>query len=111
MFLSYCTAVLLVFAVPIFSQPPGIGQQPDPKRERAAKQENKAADSAAQPAFHIDKPGTITFTVGMVIKGKVEKPQVIIFLPKEKPYYRDLKFTHSFAEELNDPLPFTPVLE
>jgi hypothetical protein len=81
--------------------------------------ENKAAapqvkdTSAARPGqgYRIDQPGTITFTVGMVIKGKIEKPQVMIFLPKQNSYYRVQKFTHSFAEELNAPLPFTPLAE
>jgi len=123
LYVSYCATVLLVFTVPLFGQPPGKGQQPGPKRESATKQEvttkqevmkkpeNKPADSAAPPAFRIDQPGTITFTMGMVIKGKIEKPQVIIFLPKEKPYYRDLNFTRSFADEISDPLPFTPIIE
>jgi hypothetical protein len=61
--------------------------------------------------YTIEKPGTITFTVGIKIKGKVEKPQVVIFLPKEKPVYRQVVLTHSFANELVQPLPFKPVLE
>ena len=68
-------------------------------------------DTAAHPGYRIDQPGTITFTVGVVIKGKIDKPQVMIFLPKEKPFYRDFKLTHSFAGELNEPLPFEPLLE
>ena len=69
--------------------------------------------SAARPGqgYRIDQPGTITFTVGMVIKGKIEKPQVMIFLPKQNSYYRELKFNHSFANELNAPLPFSPFVE
>jgi hypothetical protein len=59
--------------------------------------------------YRIDKPGTITFTVGVKIKGKVEKPQVMIFLPKEKPVYKKATFSHSFTEEIMKPLPFDPV--
>jgi hypothetical protein len=55
--------------------------------------------------YRIDKPGTITFTVGVKIKGKVEKPQVMIFLPKEKPFYRDIPITHSFYSDIMEPLP------
>jgi hypothetical protein len=55
--------------------------------------------------YRIDKPGTITFTVGVKIKGKVEKPQVMIFLPKEKPFYRDISITHSFYSDIMEPLP------
>jgi hypothetical protein len=69
------------------------------------------ADSAAHSGYRIDQPGTITFTVGVVIKGKVDKPQVMIFLPKEKPFFREFKPTHSFADDLRDPLPFEPLLE
>jgi hypothetical protein len=42
------------------------------------------------------------------IKGKVEKPQVVIFLPKEKPVYREVVMKHSFYEELMEPLPLRP---
>jgi hypothetical protein len=59
--------------------------------------------------YRIDKPGTITFTVGIKIKGKVEKPQVMIFLPKEKPVYSKATFSHSFLEDITKPLPFDPV--
>jgi hypothetical protein len=70
-------------------------------------------DSTAQtgPGFRIDQPGTITFTVGVKISGKVEKPQVMIFLPKEKTVYRDEVLSRSFVEELSQPLSFTPVIE
>lgn len=68
-------------------------------------------DNAPQEQYHIEQPGTITFTVGVKIRGKVEKPQVIIFLPKEKTLYRDEQLNHSFTEDLADPLPFTPITE
>ncbi len=62
-------------------------------------------------AYKIEKPGTITFTVGVKIKGKVEKPQVMIFLPKEKPVYKDHVLDRSFAAELAEPLDFSPIIE
>ncbi len=58
--------------------------------------------------YRIDKPGTITFTVGVKIKGKVEKPQVMIFLPKEKPYYQVVIVKHSFYNDIMQPLPLNP---
>ena len=71
----------------------------------------KPQDSTDRAGYRIDQPGTITFTVGMVIKGKIEKPQVMIFLPKEKTFYREQKFSHSFNDDLAEPLPFAPILE
>jgi hypothetical protein len=68
------------------------------------------ADSSGNEGhgYRIDKPGTITFTVGVKIKGKVEKPQVMIFLPKEKPVYKEVTITHSFYDDIMEPLPLTP---
>ena len=103
--------MVFVFAVVLFGQPPVKTGGSFPKQDHTTKQGGKIPDSASQPAFRIDQPGTITFTVGMVIKGKIEKPQVIIFLPKEKTWFREQKFTHSFTDEIMEPLPFTPVVE
>jgi hypothetical protein len=64
-----------------------------------------------ESGYVVDKPGTITFTHGLVIVGKVEKPQVMIFLPKEKSYYREMQFDRSFSEQIAQPLPFVPVTE
>ena len=61
-----------------------------------------------EQGYRIDKPGTITFTVGVKIRGKVEKPQVMIFLLKEKPVYNDISLTHSFYEDLMKPIPLNP---
>jgi hypothetical protein len=82
---------------------------------------NAATEPAATPqnetkaitkqGYRIDQPGTITFTVGIKISGKVEKPQVMIFLPKEKTYYRNEVLKRSFSHELAQPLPFTPIIE
>jgi hypothetical protein len=93
-------AALLSFALPARSVENAVSKQ------GAATQ-----DTAAHPGYRIDQPGTITFTVGVVIKGKIDKPQVMIFLPKEKPFYHDFKVSHSFADELREPLPFEPLLE
>ena len=61
--------------------------------------------------YRIEKPGTITFTVGIKIEGKVAKPQVVIFLPKEKSQYRKLDFSYSFKNDLAKPLPLIPIIE
>jgi hypothetical protein len=66
-------------------------------------------DSSGSQGYRIDQPGTITFTVGVKIKGKVEKPQVMIFLPKEKTIYREIEFSKTYKEDLMTPLPFTPL--
>ena len=87
-----CIGVLLIMVVTIIN-----GQ------ENGSNKENQE--------YHIEKPGTITFTVGVKISGKVEKPQVMIFLPKEKPIYKDNSFDRSFSAEINEPLPFTPLVE
>jgi hypothetical protein len=92
---TYIHISIIIFALHTFviSQV----QQPD--------KENKESE------YRIEKPGTITFTVGVKIIGKVEKPQVMIFLPKEKSIYKTNDLTRSFSSELNEPLPFTPLLE
>jgi hypothetical protein len=110
-FCGVALATLFAAALPLSGQPQEKNRQQDAKQEHTGKKVVGKQDSTSQPAFRIDQPGTITFTVGMVIKGKIEKPQVIIFLPKEKTYYRDVKFTHSFADEIGEPLPFIPILE
>ncbi len=74
--------------------------------------QSNTTESANPPetnqGFLIDKPGTITFTVGVKIKGKVEKPQVMIFLPKEDSWHKKMDFDRSFRDNLLEPLPFSP---
>ncbi|MFP4415825.1 MAG: hypothetical protein ACLFSB_00985 [Chitinispirillaceae bacterium] len=64
--------------------------------------------SQVSQGYQIDKPGTITFTMGVKIKGKVEKPQVMIFLPKEKTWNKEMEFERSFKDDLMSPLPYSP---
>lgn len=71
---------------------------------------NEISDSTMQE-YKIEKPGTITFTVGARIKGKVEKPQVMIFLPKERVHYQEITLERTFKEDLFEPLPFVPLVE
>jgi hypothetical protein len=70
-------------------------------------QQNAPGAAKDDQGYRIDKPGTITFTVGVKIKGKLERPQVVIFLPKEKPVFRDVSITHSFYDAIMEPLPIT----
>jgi hypothetical protein len=86
--------IICVVAGAVFSAFPINAQEP----VNAGKANN-------DQGYRIDKPGTITFTVGVKIKGKVEKPQVIIFLPRETPVYKEITITHSFAEDIMEPLP------
>lgn len=93
----YCTVIItVVLCVPetIYSQDSASSEQ-DEKNQ----------------IYKIEKPGTITFTVGVKIKGKVEKPQVMIFLPKEKSIYKEHELDRSFSSELSQPLDFKPLIE
>jgi hypothetical protein len=90
-------------------QTPATPSEQTPATPSEQKPAPPANQSGPESGYRIDEPGTITFTVGVKIKGKVEKPQVVIFLPKEKPYYREISFAHSFSEELVKPLPFSQV--
>lgn len=76
-------------------------------------QENADQPPAAdiQSEFSVEQPGSITFKTGVTIIGNVEKPQVLIFLPKEKPFYREIAFTRSFGKEAAEPMPFEPLSE
>jgi hypothetical protein len=64
-----------------------------------------------QDGYMIEQPGIITFTEGAKIKGKVDKPQVLIFLPKEKSFYKEVQLQRSFINDLLEPLPFIPIIE
>ena len=61
--------------------------------------------------YEVEQLGTITFTVGVKIKGKLEKPQVVIFLPKGKSQFRKMDFSYSFKKDIYKPLPLNPVEE
>jgi hypothetical protein len=101
---------ILLAAGALYAGPPQKKQN-DAAAADGAPTAPKPHDSVDQAGYRIEQPGTITFTVGMVIKGKLEKPQVMIFLPKERTFYREQKFTHSFTDDLSEPLPFSPILE
>lgn len=70
---------------------------------------NTTDSTGVNDGYRIEQPGTITFTVGVKISGKVEKPQVMIFLPKEKTLYRKETLKKSYAEEILQSLPFVPL--
>ncbi len=67
------------------------------------------ASEDQEGSYRIEQPGTITFTVGLQITGKIDKPQVMIFLPKERPVLRDIELSKSFESQIFEPLPFEPV--
>lgn len=79
---------------------PAYGAKPDTVKTNSQKEKND---------YLIEQPGTITFTVGVKILGKVEKPQVVIFLSKEKTTYRDISLFYSFENNIEKSLPFVPI--
>ena len=54
--------------------------------------------------FIIKKPGEISFTSGIVIEGRVEKPQVLLVLTKERIKVDPVVFQQSFLKNITDPL-------
>jgi hypothetical protein len=105
---SVCMSIWCLICIAALSAAPGPQAAAGVNKDSA----ETASTGAAAPsgaAYRIDKPGTITFTVGVKIKGKVEKPQVMIFLPKEKPFYQKATFSYSFVDDIMKPLPFAPV--
>ena len=81
-----------------------------------AEQENSDTAGVENPdstvqEYRIEKPWTITFTVGANIKGKVEKPQVVIFLPKDRTHYQEITLERNFREDLLEPLPFVSLVK
>lgn len=54
--------------------------------------------------YYFQKPGEIVFTQGTVIKGKVERPQVVIIIQKEKIKQVESTFEKSFKSEILKPL-------
>ena len=76
---------------------------------RAQKQSD--VQSGSEKGYTIEEPGTITFKVGLKIKGKVAKPQVVIFLPKEETIQRDMSFERSFTDNIMESLPFVPIMD
>ena len=87
--------MLIAIGLCAAQMPPESGQPPGTERSE----------------YVVEQPGTITFKTGVVIVGKVEKPQVIIFLPKEKSYYREFSFSRSFADDIGEALEFDPIIE
>ncbi|KMQ52231.1 hypothetical protein CHISP_0912 [Chitinispirillum alkaliphilum] len=61
-------------------------------------------------SYRIEQPGVITFTVGLQIEGRVDKPQVMIFLPKERPVFRNIELKKSFEPQIMQPFSHNPRL-
>ncbi len=76
-----------------------------------AQDSDKQTNSDEDIEYEVEQLGTITFRVGVKIKGKIEKPQVVIFLPKGKSQFRNMDFSYSFKKDIYKPLPFKPVKE
>ena len=69
-----------------------------------------AGKSSQKQEYVIEQPGTITFTSGVKIAGKVEKPQVMIFMSKESSLSFKPSFEHSFESEIFKPIEQPPVI-
>jgi hypothetical protein len=54
--------------------------------------------------FVIKKPGEITFTSGIIIEGRVEKPQVLLIMTKEKTKLPPLKLNSSMIRFIEEPV-------
>jgi len=54
--------------------------------------------------YYFQKPGELVFIKGTVIKGKVERPQVMIIIQKEKIKKTEKKLKRSFRKEILKPL-------
>lgn len=65
-----------------------------------------AAAGANQEDFIIKKPGELTFTTGVVIEGRVEKPQVMLVLSKEALRLEPVTFEKSFLDNITRPLQY-----
>ncbi|MBL8026755.1 MAG: hypothetical protein JNL74_10115 [Fibrobacteres bacterium] len=66
-------------------------------------QKSASANSAEDEAV-IKKPGEITFTSGIVIEGRVEKPQVLLIMSKEKTKLPELKLNASMIKFIEEPV-------
>ncbi|MFH1761386.1 MAG: hypothetical protein ABIA63_09840 [bacterium] len=64
-------------------------------------QENNIEDKGL---YKMDKPGTITFKTGTEIVAKTEKPQVEIFIEKEKPKLLKVMEEPSLVNLIEKPL-------
>jgi hypothetical protein len=59
--------------------------------------------------FVIKKPGEITFTSGIIIEGRVEKPQVLLIMTKEKTKLPPLKLNASMIRFIEEPVNISSV--
>jgi len=106
-YIEFCGIVrnsLMYLMISAFALAPALAQ-------KANSSAIKDSTAHTAPGYLIEQPGTITFTVGVKITGKVEKPQVMIFLPKEKTLHRKPELKRSFSEEIAEPLSWTPVVK
>jgi len=67
------------------------------------------AAQAQDQSFVVKRPGEITFTSGIVIEGRVEKPQVMLVFTKEKIKLEPVVFRQSPLSQITAPLRMTPL--
>ncbi|MFH0921238.1 MAG: hypothetical protein V1913_12860 [Fibrobacterota bacterium] len=68
-----------------------------------------SAPAPQEESFVIKKPGEITFTSGIVIEGRVEKPQVMLVFIKERIKLEPVVFRQSPIGKITEPLRITPL--
>lgn len=81
---------------------------PAPAIAKGAAADTSKSRRSDQQGYVLRRPGEITFTTGAVIEGKVEKPQVMIILPKEKTQADSILFDQSFRAQMLKPLEIDP---
>lgn len=84
---------------------PAEGKNPPAARKavdgaRAAAKEGVAGQASGAAAQESEAEQEIVFDKGLVIEGKVEKPQVQFTLLKEPPPRKELRFEAGFAERM-----------
>ncbi len=79
-----------------------------PATAKGAAADTSKGQRTDHQGYVLRRPGEITFTTGAVIEGKVEKPQVMIILPKEKTQADSIIFDQSFRAQMLQPLEIDP---
>jgi pyruvate/2-oxoglutarate dehydrogenase complex dihydrolipoamide acyltransferase (E2) component len=74
-----------------------------PAAAPAASAETPAAPGSAEE-YVIRRPGEITFEQGIIIEGRVEKPQLMLVLTKEKIKLEPVTFEKSFLTHITLPM-------
>lgn len=61
-------------------------------------------EKASKKDYIVQKPGEITFTSGVVIEGRVEKPQLMLVITKEELRINPISFKKKFTKNITNSL-------